>query len=131
MGMGGNIGTQSSTIIVRSIAIGEVSIKDTWRVLWREFSIGALLGTVYGILLGGFASLFPQFREHAWKLPLVVTLAIFVNMIIAATVGTLIPMFFRRIRVDPAVATGPFVTTAIDVLGIFIYFFLAKILLFE
>ena len=131
MGMGGNIGTQSSTIIVRSIAIGEVDIKDTWRVLWREFSIGALLGTAYGILLGGFASLFPHFREYAWKLPLVVTLAIFLNMIIAATVGTLIPMFFKRIRVDPAIATGPFVTTAIDVVGIFAYFLLAKLLLFE
>lgn len=130
MGMGGNIGTQSSTIIVRSIAIGEVSIKDTWRVLWREFSTGALLGTAYGLLLGGFASLVPHFREHAWKLPLVVALAIFLNMIIAATVGTLIPMIFRRIDIDPAVATGPFVTTAIDVAGIFTYFLLAKTLLF-
>ena len=130
MGMGGNVGTQSSTIIVRSIAVGEVDIKDTWRVLWREFSTGALLGTTYGVLLGGFASLFPQFREHAWKLPLVISLAIFVNMIIAATVGTLIPMFFKRIRIDPAIATGPFVTTAIDVVGIFTYFLLAKALLF-
>ena len=130
MGMGGNIGTQSSTIIVRSIAIGEIDLKDTWRVLWREFSTGALLGTTYGVLLGGFASLFPQFREHAWKLPLVVALAIFVNMIIAATVGTVIPMFFKRVRIDPAVATGPFVTTAIDVAGIFIYFLFAKIFLF-
>ena len=130
MGMGGNIGTQSSTIIVRSIAIGEVDVKDTWKVLWREFSTGALLGTAYGVLLGGFASLFPHFRAYAWKLPLVVALAIFLNMIIAATVGTLIPMFFKRIRIDPAIATGPFVTTAIDVVGIFAYFFLAKILLF-
>ena len=130
MGMGGNIGTQSSTIIVRSIAIGEVDIKDTWKVLWREFSTGALLGTAYGLLLGGFASLFPHFREHAWKLPLVVALSIFLNMIIAATIGTLIPMFFKRIRIDPAVATGPFVTTAIDVFGIFTYFLLAKIFLF-
>ncbi len=130
MGMGGNIGTQSSTIIVRSIAIGEVDIKDTWRVLWREFSTGALLGTAYGVLLGGFASLFPHFREYAWKLPLVVALAIFVNMVIAATVGTIIPMFFKRIHIDPAVATGPFVTTAIDVIGIFTYFLLAKIFLF-
>lgn len=130
MGMGGNIGTQSSTIIVRGIAIGEVDVKDTWKVLWREFSTGALLGTTYGVLLGGFASLFPHFRAYAWKLPLVVALAIFVNMIIAATVGTLIPMFFRRVRIDPAVATGPFVTTAIDVVGIFAYFLLAKALLF-
>ena len=130
MGMGGNIGTQSSTIIVRSIAIGEVSIKDTWRVLWREFSTGALLGTTYGVLLGGFTYLFPQFREFAWKLPLVVALAIFVNMMIAATVGTIIPMFFKRVNIDPAVATGPFVTTAIDVIGILTYFLFANLFLF-
>lgn len=130
IGMGGNIGTQSSTIIVRSIAIGEISVKDTWRVLWREFSTGALIGTVYGVLLGGFASLFPQFRGHAWKFPLVVALAIFVNMVIAATVGALVPMFFKRVRVDPAVATGPFVTTAIDVLGILAYFLTATLFLF-
>ena len=92
-------------------------------MLWCEFSTGALLGTAYGVLLGGFVSLVPHFREHTWKLPLVVALAIFVNMIIAATVGTLIPMFFKRIRIDPAIATGPFVTTAIDVFGIFTYFF--------
>ncbi len=73
---------------------------------------------------------FPHFRVYAWKLPLVVTLAIFLNMIIAATVGTLIPMFFKRVRIDPAIATGPFVTTAIDVVGIFAYFLLAKALLF-
>ena len=130
MGMGGNIGTQSSTIIVRSIAIGEVGIKDTWRVLWREFSTGALLGTTYGMLLGGFAYLFPQFREFAWKLPLVVALAVFVNMVMAATVGTIIPMFFKRVDIDPAVATGPFVTTAIDVIGIFTYFLFANLFLF-
>lgn len=130
MGMGGNIGTQSSTIIVRSIALGEVGIKDTWRVLWREFSTGALLGTTYGVLLGGFTYLFPQFREFAWKLPLVVSLAIFVNMMIAATVGTIIPMFFKRVNIDPAVATGPFVTTAIDVIGIFTYFLFANLFLF-
>lgn len=130
MGMGGNIGTQSSTIIVRSIAIGEVTLKDTWRVLGREFSTGSLLGIAYGILLGGFASIFPEFREYAWKLPLVVALAIFVNMMIAATVGTIIPMFFKRVQIDPAVATGPFVTTAIDVIGIFTYFMLAKLFLF-
>ena len=61
MGMGGNIGTHpllSSSVVLLS---GEVDIKDTWKVLWREFSTGALLGTTYGILLGGFASLIPIF----------------------------------------------------------------------
>ncbi|MCZ6679670.1 MAG: magnesium transporter [Candidatus Poribacteria bacterium] len=96
-------------------------------MLWREFATGAALGGVYGVLPGAFG----KFRfwtvevggQHfVWKFPLVVALSICINMIIAATVGTIVPMFFQRIRIDPAIATGPFVTTAIDVLGILSYF---------
>jgi magnesium transporter len=139
MGMGGNIGTQSSTIIVRGLATGEVDIKETWQVLWREFATGAVLGTTYGILLGIFALLAKQIfnwevpdaiaSNFVW-FPVVVALSICINMVIAATVGTVIPMLFKRIRVDPAVATGPFVTTSIDVLGILSYFMIAQWLLF-
>ena len=68
--------------------------------------------------------------QLAWEFPVVVALAICVNMLIAATIGTLIPMFFKRIQVDPAIATGPFVTTAIDVFGILTYFTIAQLLLF-
>ena len=67
--------------------------------------------------------------QLAWEFPVVVALSICVNMIIAATVGAVIPMFFRRIRIDPAIATGPFVTTSIDVLGIFSYFMIAQVFL--
>ena len=135
IGMGGNIGTQSSTIIVCGLATGEIDLKETWKVLWREIATGASLGCVYGILLGTFA----KFRfskveigglQLAWEFPVVVALAICVNMLIAATIGTLIPMFFKRIQVDPAIATGPFVTTAIDVFGILTYFTIAQLLLF-
>ena len=66
----------------------------------------------------------------AWEFPVVVALAICVNMLISATIGTLIPMLFKRIQVDPAIATGPFVTTAIDVFGILTYFTIAQLLLF-
>jgi len=134
MGMGGNIGTQSSTIIVRGLATGEVDPKEVWSVLWREFATGASLGSIYGLLLGASA----KFRfwtiqvgglQLAWEFPVVVALSICVNMIIAATVGAVIPMFFRRIRIDPAIATGPFVTTSIDVLGIFSYFMIAQVFL--
>ncbi|MCZ6679986.1 MAG: magnesium transporter [Candidatus Poribacteria bacterium] len=135
MGMGGNIGTQSSTIIVRGLAIGEVDLTEVWKVLWREFATGAALGGIYGILLGAFGKL--RFwtvevggQQFVWKFPLVVALSICINMILAATVGTIVPMFFQRIRVDPAIATGPFVTTAIDILGILSYFMIAKSLLF-
>ena len=139
MGMGGNIGTQSSTIIVRGLATGDVDLKEGWKVLWREFATGTGLGSIYGLLLGLFASVFAKFRFGAvavsglglaWKLPVVVALSICVNMILAATVGTIIPMLFKRIEVDPAVATGPFVTTSIDVFGILSYFIIAHAFLF-
>ncbi len=139
MGMGGNIGTQSSTIIVRGLATGEVDLKETWKVLWREFATGATLGAAYGILLGIFVLIVT--RTANWSVPeelapkyiwfpVVVSLAICVNMIIAATIGTIIPMLFKRFRIDPAIATGPFVTTSIDVFGILFYFIIARIFLF-
>ena len=135
IGMGGNIGTQSSTIVVRGLATGEIDLKEGWKVLWREIATGAALGCVYGILLGTFAKVrFSTVEinglEFAWKFPVVVAIAICVNMLIAATIGTLIPMFFKRLRVDPAIATGPFVTTSIDVFGILTYFTIARLLLF-
>lgn len=135
IGIGGNIGTQSSTIIVRGLATGEIDLKEAWKVLWREIATGGLLRCVYGVLLGTFA----KFRfskveigglEFAWKFPIVVAIAICVNMLIAATIGTLIPMFFERMQVDPAIATAPFVTTSIDVFGILTYFTIARLLLF-
>ena len=139
MGMGGNIGTQSSTIIVRGLATGEVDLKEAWKVLWREFATGAALGAAYGVLIGIFVLIATRFAnwhvsdeiapKYVW-FPVVVSLAICINMIIAATVGTIIPMLFKRFRIDPAIATGPFVTTAIDVFGILFYFMIARISLF-
>ena len=129
MGMGGNIGTQSSTIIVRGLATGEVNLKAAWKVLWREFATGAALGSIYGVLLGLFAMAL-QWKMEAGLFPVVVALSICVNMILAATIGTVIPMLFKRIRIDPAIATGPFVTTSIDILGILSYFIIAHAFLF-
>ena len=139
VGMGGNIGTQSSTIIVRGLATGEVDLKEAWKVLWREFATGTTLGTAYGVLIGVFVLIATHFAnwhvpdevapKYVW-FPVVVSLAICVNMIIAATIGTIIPMLFKRFWIDPAIATGPFVTTVIDVFGLLFYFTIARIFLF-
>jgi magnesium transporter len=134
MGMGGNIGTQSSTIIVRGPATGEVDMQDRWKVLRREFATGAALGGLYGVLLGVFARLRHWTTDtgspYFVRLPIVVMLAIAGNMILAASLGALIPMALRRMRIDPAIATGPVVTTSIDVVGIVFYFMLARVILF-
>jgi len=125
MGMGGNIGTQSSTIVVRGLATGRLNLKQMWEVAFKELMIGFLLGFFYGLLLGFVV----QFRYDAWLLGVTVGLAVISSMTIAATVGSLVPMVFARINVDPAVATGPFVTTSIDILSVFFYFQIATVLL--
>jgi len=125
MGMGGNIGTQSSTIVVRGLATGRINARDIWSVVLKELSIGLILGLVYGLLIGAVA----QFRYSLEALALSVALAVICSMSIAALVGSLVPMGFARINIDPAVATGPLVTTAIDIISVFFYFLIATTLL--
>jgi magnesium transporter len=125
MGMGGNIGTQSSTIVVRGLATGRLHVRDIWSVVLKELSIGVILGLVYGALIGSVA----QLRYSMGALAISVALAVISSMSVAALVGSLVPMGFARISIDPAVATGPFVTTAIDIISVFFYFMIATTLL--
>ncbi len=125
MGMGGNIGTQTSTIVVRGLATGRLNIRDTWSVVFKELAIGFILGVVYGFLVG----LVAQLRYSTFQVAISVGLAVISSMSVAALVGSLVPMGFARINVDPAVATGPFVTTAIDIVSVYFYFEIATTLL--
>lgn len=126
MGMGGNIATQSSTIVVRGIATGRVNMQELARVIFKEMRVGMLLGGVYGLFLGVLA--FFGYPEPA-NFGFVVGLAVLFAMTLAATIGTFVPLVLRRLDIDAAVATGPFVTTAIDILGVTSYFLIAKIIL--
>jgi len=125
MGMGGNIGTQTSTIVVRGLATGRLNIRDTWSVVLKELAIGFILGMVYGLLIGMVA----QLRYSTIQVAISVGLAVISSMSVAALVGSLVPMGFARINIDPAVATGPFVTTAIDIISVYFYFEIATTLL--
>jgi len=121
--MGGNIGTQSSTIIVRGMATGRLYAGSEIKVLLKEIQVGVILGFLYGVLLGGFAKF--KFINADPLLGLVVGLSICSSMIIAVTVGSTIPLILKKLDVDPAIATGPFVTTSIDILGVLLYFIIA------
>jgi len=123
MGMGGNIGTQSSTMIVRGLATGRVSIENSVKILFKEIRVGLLLGILYGLLLGFFAIF--RFIDASPMIGIVVGLSICISMIIAATIGSLVPLILNRFEIDPAIATGPFVTTAIDIIGVAFYFIVA------
>ncbi|MBW2607965.1 MAG: magnesium transporter, partial [Deltaproteobacteria bacterium] len=125
MGMGGNIGTQSSTIVVRGLATGRINTRDIWTVVLKELTVGCILGLVYGFLIAAVA----QIRYSTAAFAISVGLAVISSMAVAALVGSLVPMAFAKINIDPAVATGPFVTTAIDVISVSFYFFIATALL--
>ena len=127
LGMGGNIATQSSTIIVRGMATGRVNLGGEIKLILKEAQVGLILGTLYGVLLGLFARLI--FSDAPENLGFVVGLSICASMIVAATVGTIIPLILRKLDIDPAIATGPFVTTSIDILGVLFYFLIAGLFL--
>lgn len=126
IGMGGNIATQSSTIVVRGIATGRINLDESYRVVLKEMRVGLILGLIYGLFLGVVA--FLGFPEPA-LLGVVVGLSIFCCMAMSATLGTVIPLILKRFDIDAAIATGPFVTTSIDILGVFMYFLIAKLFL--
>jgi magnesium transporter len=125
MGMGGNIGIQSSTIVVRGLATGRLNIRDMWPVMLKEILIGLFLGAIYG----GLIAIVAQVSYSTFDLALSVGIAVVCSMTMAALSGSMVPMIFARINIDPAVATGPFVTTAIDIISVSIYFVIATNLL--
>jgi magnesium transporter len=127
IGMGGNIGTQTSTIIVRGLATGRVNVGNNMKILLNEIRVGLILGVLYGVLLGLFTSIW--FMDVSPNLGIVVGLSITTSMLIATTIGAFVPLFLYKLDVDPAVATGPFVTTSIDILGVTLYFLIASLLL--
>jgi magnesium transporter len=118
MAMGGSTGQQSSIIVVRGLVTGEIGLGDTARRLKREFLVALMNGTVLGILIFSLISLWS--RDYIFGAMLGSTLIIIV--INAAIFGAVIPLFFKKIKVDPALATGPFVATFNDVVGLTIYF---------
>jgi magnesium transporter len=129
-GMGGNVGSQSATIMVRSLALGNVNGHHRLRVIFRELRVGLILGIVYGTLLGAVAYLIygSQYDLH---FSFVVAVGMCTSMTVAATMGAVGPLFFERIGVDPATATGPLITTTTDIISNFTYFALATLLLLQ
>ncbi len=117
-GMGGNVGGQSATIVVRGFATGRIDFTTLRQVLFREFRVGLIMGTVCGCTVATIAAVW----HHNVYLGLVVGMAMVTAMTVAATTGVLAPAFFKRIGIDPAISSSPFVQTANDITGILIYF---------
>jgi magnesium transporter len=124
-GMGGNVGTQSSTITVRNLALENIQGKDVFKTILMESSIGLMVGFVCSILVATAAYL----SQGDIILSSIVGIAMLVNTFTAATLGTIVPIAFKKFGIDPAVASAPFITTTIDITGLTIYFTLATILI--
>jgi magnesium transporter len=131
---GGNSGSQASTLIIQAMAVGEISLKDWWRVMRREIISGVLLGSVLGII--GFLriivwhSIAPHLYGEHW-LPIGITVAIaLLGVVLWGTLaGSMLPIILKKLGADPAVSSAPFVATLVDVTGLVIYFSVAFMIL--
>ena len=123
--MGGNAGTQTLTVAVRSLAMKDLTAANAMRFVGKELIVGSSNGVLFAILTGIVAWLWFQNSE----LGLVIAAAMVFNMIVAALAGTLIPLGLERIGVDPAIASSVFVTTVTDVVGFFAFLGLAALFL--
>ena len=123
--MGGNAGTQSMTVAVRSIATRDLTVRNAWRVIRREIAVGALNGLGFGLIMAAVAGVW----FGVPMLSLVIAIAMLLTLVAAALGGIVIPILLDRFGVDPALASGPFVTTVTDVVGFFAFLGLAAVLL--
>jgi magnesium transporter len=130
---GGNSGSQAASLIIRSLALGEVKLHDWWRVLVRELASGLALGCVLGGIALARILLWPTrvklYGEHYALVGLAVAVSLVGVVLYGTFAGAMLPLLLRRIGLDPAVSSAPFVATLVDVTGIIIYFTIAALLL--
>ena len=120
--MGGNAGTQSMTVAVRALATRDLTAQNAPRIIRREVAVGALNGLIFGVVMAGVAALW----FGVPLLALVIGMAMLLTLMAAALGGIVIPMVLERFEIDPALASGPFVTTVTDVVGFFAFLGLAS-----
>jgi len=123
---GGNSGSQSSTLVIRGLAVGEIKLKDWWRILIREAGMGLVLGLIVAVIAFGRVLMYPD--QH---LPFAITVAVTVIFIVicGCTVGAMLPIVMKRIGVDPATSSTPFIASLVDTLGVIIYATVAQIVM--
>ncbi|MFT9486405.1 MAG: magnesium transporter [Tepidibacillus sp.] len=122
-GTGGNAGTQALAVVVRGLSIGEWEKKDLLHMLRRELGTGLITGTVAGLMI----TLITYFWQGNPMLGLVVGLSLFCTLVVSTLSGATIPILIQRLKIDPAVASGPFITTINDIVGMMIYFGIATL----
>ena len=127
MDTGGNCGAQVSTLMIRGLALGELSFKDIFKVLWKEFRVGLMVGVVLSLFTFVRVLLVNQATV---AVSLVVSAALFCTVIIAKIIGCCLPLLAKRLKLDPAMMASPLITTVVDAASLALYFTIAKAVLF-
>ncbi len=122
--MGGNAGVQSSSIIVQGLASGNLGIESITKKIGKEFLIAIINGFILATIVFAFTLLF----HGSYLITVSISIALIMVVIFASLFGTIVPLVLNKFKVDPAVATGPFITTSNDILGFLIYFYTARII---
>lgn len=130
---GGNSGSQAATLVIRALALGELSLRDWSRVMYREmlsgFALGLLLGAIGFVRIALWSALFKAYGEHWFQVGLTVGIALVGVVLWGTLVGSMLPFVLQRIGLDPATSSAPFVATLVDVTGLVIYFSAAILIL--
>ncbi|MFL5578817.1 MAG: magnesium transporter, partial [Gemmatimonadaceae bacterium] len=130
---GGNSGSQATSLIIRAMALGEVTLRDWWRVATKELRVGLTMGAALGILgvvrVVAWHSLGIKLYPHFWRVGLTIGLAVVGVVTFGSLAGSMLPFVLRRLGLDPAGASAPFVATLVDVTGLIIYFSVALLIL--
>ncbi|MEL7225500.1 MAG: magnesium transporter [Cyanobacteria bacterium J06576_12] len=131
IGTGGNVGAQSSTVVIRGLNTDELKIKDSLQVIRREAIAGAFLGLMLGIVVTGWAYflLMRGDTESALSVATTVGISLIGISVLASSAGAALPFLFQSLGLDPALMSAPFITTVVDVLGVLIYLYLARYML--
>jgi magnesium transporter len=126
MGTGGNAGSQAAVLVIRGMALGEIQIRNIFRVLWTEIRVALLCGVLLGSV--NFVRIYFMHGKDL-KVCITVTLALIATIVIAKSAGCLLPLAAKSIRIDPAVLSAPLIATIVDATSLFIYFTLASLIL--
>jgi magnesium transporter len=126
IGTGGNVGAQSATVVIRGLATGEVKPRRAAAVVLREVGIGALLGVALGAIALGWAYVL---GGNHLRVAIIVSTTLIAISVMATLAGGALPFVFRRLKIDPALVSAPFITTILDISGVAVYFVIAQLVL--
>ncbi|APQ99177.1 magnesium transporter [Clostridium botulinum] len=126
MDTGGNSGSQSSTLVIRGLALGEIKLKDIFKVMWKEFRVSVVVGIVLSVV--NFLRVY-FIEKVSFMVSMTVCISLFFTVVLAKVVGGILPIVAKKLKLDPAIMASPLITTIVDAVALLIYFGIAKILL--